>query len=401
MTTTDDVLDFIQTLYTSASNLQQWEHCLDHAARLFDSRDAQLLHTDLRAGTPQHQFQAKSNTPIPIDEHVELLYELAPRDPRYPAHVGQPWHPGLPDTTPAEILKCWGDGIPFTCRTFVNESDLRQSEIYRRLLKPCGVEYTLMTCTVLSDVEQTTFALFRGPDQPPFGESERALLGKLVPHIRQAAALHRRLLNLDFERRAAMESLNGVNVAMILLARGGEVVFANDSAVAIGDAVDGISFQEGAVDFVDPGARRALNRALASLASAGEADRSLLSIPLAIGRPSGGPDYLATLSALRGLHLNPSPLARGRPLALLMVVDPSRELVRADLLLERLYGLTPMEAKVLSELLGGRPQTSVANELSISINTVKTHLRQVFRKTNTRRQAELVGKVKEAVGGLI
>src|SRR5262249_59620843 len=56
----------------------------------------------------------------------------------------------------------------------------------------------------------------------------------------------------------------------------------------------------------------------------------------------------------------------------------------------RRHQLTPSELRVLLAIveIGGVPE--VANALGISETTVKTHLRHVFEKTSTTRQAEVV-----------
>ena len=54
------------------------------------------------------------------------------------------------------------------------------------------------------------------------------------------------------------------------------------------------------------------------------------------------------------------------------------------------YKLTPAEVKLASILTEGKSLDAAAKQLSVSINTAKTHLRSIFSKTGTNRQAELV-----------
>jgi DNA-binding CsgD family transcriptional regulator len=58
--------------------------------------------------------------------------------------------------------------------------------------------------------------------------------------------------------------------------------------------------------------------------------------------------------------------------------------------LAKAYKLTAMELRVLLGIVqvGGGP--SVAEELGISETTVRSHLRHVYEKTGTNRQADLV-----------
>ncbi len=57
------------------------------------------------------------------------------------------------------------------------------------------------------------------------------------------------------------------------------------------------------------------------------------------------------------------------------------------------YGLTPTEACVAQRLAGGADLERIAHELRITVNTVRGHLKQIFGKTRTHRQAELVCKL--------
>lgn len=61
--------------------------------------------------------------------------------------------------------------------------------------------------------------------------------------------------------------------------------------------------------------------------------------------------------------------------------------------LARLYDLTETEARVLQALIVGKNLDKVAEDFNVSLNTVRSHLKQVFRKTGTNRQPELVSLV--------
>jgi DNA-binding NarL/FixJ family response regulator len=51
--------------------------------------------------------------------------------------------------------------------------------------------------------------------------------------------------------------------------------------------------------------------------------------------------------------------------------------------------LTPREADVLAHLQAGRSNGEIAAELSVSVETVRTHARSVFRKLGVRNRREL------------
>jgi DNA-binding CsgD family transcriptional regulator len=54
------------------------------------------------------------------------------------------------------------------------------------------------------------------------------------------------------------------------------------------------------------------------------------------------------------------------------------------------FRLTSMETRVLSALLEGLSLPAIATRHQITVNTVRWHLKQLFEKTNTRRQSDLI-----------
>jgi DNA-binding CsgD family transcriptional regulator len=59
-------------------------------------------------------------------------------------------------------------------------------------------------------------------------------------------------------------------------------------------------------------------------------------------------------------------------------------------LLRRHFGLTPAEARLALHLVAGETLRSAEAKLSITYETALTHLKSIFNKTGTCRQAELV-----------
>ena len=82
--------------------------------------------------------------------------------------------------------------------------------------------------------------------------------------------------------------------------------------------------------------------------------------------------------------------ADDRAVAAVFVQKASRDLPSLHHAIAKLYKLTPTERRVLSGIVqvGGVPE--VAEAMGISVSTVKTHLRRLFAKTGTDRQADLV-----------
>lgn len=85
-------------------------------------------------------------------------------------------------------------------------------------------------------------------------------------------------------------------------------------------------------------------------------------------------------------------------IATLFLVEPRHSPRISPVLLRQLYPFTPAEARLASRLLGGRSIEELAAETGVTRQTVRQHLKQIFHKTDTHRQAELLAVLASAVG---
>ena len=74
--------------------------------------------------------------------------------------------------------------------------------------------------------------------------------------------------------------------------------------------------------------------------------------------------------------------------ALIYAPDEQRD-ISTDVLRE-LYALTPAQAQVARSLFAGRNVEESAAALNLSLNTVRTHLKQIFTRCEVQSQAELL-----------
>lgn len=82
--------------------------------------------------------------------------------------------------------------------------------------------------------------------------------------------------------------------------------------------------------------------------------------------------------------------------AAIFIQDPARTPAFPGEAFAKLYGLTRGELRVIQAMGPGVTLHQVANVLGVGDATVKTHLRRVFEKTNTTRQADVVGLMSRA-----
>jgi DNA-binding CsgD family transcriptional regulator len=71
------------------------------------------------------------------------------------------------------------------------------------------------------------------------------------------------------------------------------------------------------------------------------------------------------------------------------------------LALQGLFGLTIAEACIASMLAEGKSLADIATRQGIALNTIRVHLKNIFAKTSTARQAQLVALILRSVAGMV
>jgi DNA-binding CsgD family transcriptional regulator len=73
-----------------------------------------------------------------------------------------------------------------------------------------------------------------------------------------------------------------------------------------------------------------------------------------------------------------------------LIKDPQVDSTRSIADFIKAYGLTQAEARLLRILSNGHGLFEAAQELGITRNTARTHMRNIYAKVGTHRQSDLV-----------
>lgn len=193
------------------------------------------------------------------------------------------------------------------------------------------------------------------------------------------------------ERRRAEETLNLLSTGMALVDRDCRLLLANRSATRLLDMGDGLILSHGRIGATRrpqlEQLRDLVDRACTSDDRDAEADT--FAGVMTIDR---GDDVRPLSIMVAPVQLSAKAEGSSQVAAIFIRDLEVRQSVPPDVL-AKLFGLTPAEARVVVELVKGKRPQEVADELSVSLNTVRNQLKQIFSKTNTGRQSELISLV--------
>jgi DNA-binding CsgD family transcriptional regulator/PAS domain-containing protein len=224
--------------------------------------------------------------------------------------------------------------------------------------------------------------IFRSEGETPFALSERALLERLVPHLDRAFEMTQTFLNVTRERLVLAEVMDRLPAGILLLDTSGRVVFSNHSADRILARGDGLGLVRDMLRAEDADADAALQRCIAEVLAAPP------------GSKAGGMAIVPRSTAAVPYPISVTQLLPGEPIrfavAAAIVNDPESSSEPAAELIRSLHGLTPAEAELVGILARGHSLEAAAERRGVSIHTVRSQLKQVFQKTGTSRQGELL-----------
>lgn len=185
---------------------------------------------------------------------------------------------------------------------------------------------------------------------------------------------------------ALVSTLNGNQLAMLVLDRAGDLVHANHAAHALLDAGDGLRRNGASVTAIDLNDALRLQLTVEHVVTGTAARAPGGRLPVVhLRRPGNTRPLIVAV-----MPVEVSPVTRTDPATVLYAVRPDRSL---DSLLRPAcehYGLSPVETRLVVLLARGATLADTARQLRVKEQTARAYLKQIFIKTDTNRQAELV-----------
>lgn len=277
-------------------------------------------------------------------------------------------------------------GKVFSTSDIIPHEQMRRTRFYQEYVKPQGWGQGL---GAVLEKSATSCVVFAVPQFERFGPIDKRRLDQmrmLVPHVRRAVLIGKAM---DLQKATAEmlgQTIDALTAAIYLVDGDSRIIHANRQAMDMLAQNDVFLNIDGRLHTKDAAADQMLRESLVSFA-AGKAVAGMGTVIL-----SGRRDHRRYVA-----HVLPLTSGQRRSfgsalsaVAAIFVQKVTLDVSTVPELIARAHRLTPAELAVLLAIIevGGVPD--VANILGLSQTTIKTHLRSIFKKTGTRRQADLV-----------
>lgn len=367
MRNTEALLEAITTIYTAPGNHAGWTASVEAATALVGGKAGVYLRID------REDMTTEASGIAGFTDQDARAYEgaqAARKDVRL-----QYLHNLLP-------------GQVFREFEYVTDREAYdQSEWIRYQLENHGV-YWCMSAHISKDTVWHDYLSINGlKARGSFSNDEKADMQTLLPHFARAAELDRLVNRLEQRFGAVLSVLDQFLVGLVILDVKGRLVVANRAARATAETSGAYTLDGGRLRLTrqrcNDEAQRLISLATATIRCEAQSDGGRVVVPK---RGDAG-CLLLEIMPIRDDGLSDRDNVRG---CAVFVIDPDASQILSMEGLARVFQLTRAEAEVATAIVNGDSLGIVAERRNVSIETARSQLKSVFRRTGASSQIELV-----------
>lgn len=367
MPTTEQLSGTLEKIYAAAADPALWEEALSAIADFGDCAGAVLHILPKHGDALIHSYLGAGAREAYSPENVEIwVREYAAICPRLMAGAR------------------WPDREFIVDHMILSEAEMDRDPVYEWYGEH-GLRYFVGSMLPDTETMRAAWSLQRTRAEGHAQQPQIEAFMVIKRHLAHALQLAAKLGTLEQQCRFGMRLLDALPYAVFALDGSGRIVFMNIHADQLVQRGDGLLVEGTHLSCRLPGQQPLLDRlvATATVAESG----SVRGGWVRIHRASGRRPYLVLVSHLAG---GEELIDEFRPRLLVIVTDPDRSAVPDEQALRDLYGLTEAEARVAAQLAAGHSVQSAAVDLHLSAETLRSHLKHIFRKLGVSRQQDLV-----------
>ncbi len=257
---------------------------------------------------------------------------------------------------------------------------------YRLILKPNDVGF-LSAMAIYKDAEwHVGIALHRSFNAAPFTADELQQLELLYPHFKRALRIHKEFYKLRSRQCSLQTALGQLSLGLIMLDEDGRVDYCNPVAMALLNYHQGLKITEQKTLQAHLQAEsKQLHSLIRRLMQTKGEHKNYSNQVLAVHHPDHDQAIHVMITRLDNEQNQAEPSA-----VALYLSAPDTPFNVSTEVLHTLYALTPAESGVAIGLLNGLTLSQISEANKVSIETVRSQLKNIFFKMGVKKQQDVI-----------
>jgi PAS domain-containing protein/DNA-binding CsgD family transcriptional regulator len=366
MSLDERVLRMIRTLYDAAVDESLWPQALKEFADLTDSQVASFWVLDSSERPRLPTFYYINFDPKGITEYLDRMASIDPTVQYLVAHPDEPIvHDGL----------------------VITEREKDRHPYYDWHERFSDTRFRMVGNVRPAPAVQAGVAMHRTRKAGRFESEDIKKFTVLQGHLERALSIGFRLGSLGAIQQCTSELLDQHPAAVLLLDERKHIVYANRAAEAFRSGGDGIMLNADGITALRRQDNDCLQRLIAQALSPAALPSASPGGVMRVFRPSGRRPYGVLVAPVSRRYPVLSTL---RPAVSILITNPDNEKPLPGYRMQMIFGLTEAETRLATLLAAGEDLRSAADKLSITYGTARARLAEIFQKTDTCRQGELI-----------
>lgn len=348
----DPIDSLIDDIYEAAVLPQQWPDVLGKLAQQVSGVGGVLFAVNTMKGGSW----AASHTLVDVMRSVEAF--------------------NLENTRPQRALAQRYSGF-MSDMEFMTAAEKKEDPLFVQILQPNGLAWACGSVVPIPNGDLLVLDFERTEKVGPFDRYALDVLDSYRPHLARAGMLASRLQSERLQAAAAV--LQAMGLPGIAIDSKGHALAMNELAEKLSPQVSTGRFNR--LSLANKSSNDLFHRALSEVHATNGGIRSI-PVPAREDKPALVAHLIPIAKQANDLFSSAAALFVATPLMSSALPDVG--------LLCGLFDLTPAEDRVARVIFRGGGIGSTATHLSLSPETVRSHLKQIMAKTGTTRQSELV-----------
>lgn len=242
----------------------------------------------------------------------------------------------------------------------------------------------------IASIDGVQYSLHSGRSisAPAYSTEEQEIFRLIAGHLARAIRLRLRFSLAKTSQDLQADAMERLSVGALIVDHRGVIVFTNTTAERVLKERDGLTNRHGQLRATHSTANHALQEIIAELHACSSSTGQRTAVrALSIPRLPGVRDLYIVLKHHR---IRDSISDRLQDAILVYIHDPEMKYGENTTVYQQLFRFTPTEAVIAAAMANGESIEAIEQDMAISHNTMRAHLRSMFTKTDVNSRADLI-----------
>ena len=284
-----------------------------------------------------------------------------------------------------QTTKLLTEGEYHYCNEVIDLQQHKHTKYFQEVFVPMRAYHVLVGILCRDGAHESVFSVNRDEGEPEYGNKDKNLFNLITPHFSRAMHIFKELRLYKQYSNISKSIIDQQDKGILVCTQDGTVVIKNNFAEQCFDASVDIYLSDNRIKIRDKVAQKRFEQYVDQCASLSY--QEIGTQETLIIEQSQSINVLITISPL----LNQNTFNDLEQPCCLITMTLEHQVNWQSVKSE--FELTPKELKLIKAIYGKKKLNELSEEFSVSYNTLRTHLQNIFRKAEVNSQTELMIKL--------